>query len=325
MTTTIFRRCRAWGARALVALGLAAGLAGCGGGGGDTPPPNLTVNVNYDDAANADLTVFKSATPQTPRVDGLDGHTPQFEVASGSLPEGMTLDAGTGTLSGRPLGATDTTAVIRLTVPGYAGHVDSELHFSVRPFFVMYPQSSVSAQRGLAVAGNRPMTPSYDPAVSVSFELWPAGSSLPEGLTMDPATGEIGGTPMQEGSYAIFVVGKAAYDGRVSQVEARLDYFVDPITDVGFGYDGMQAEAGLATSVTPYKTLQPGDTLTNFHVVAGEGTGVPGMTLNSTTGVISGTLPSTPGDYNMVVEATFTRGSIAETRRGEWTVNVYVP
>ncbi|MFO1339880.1 MAG: Ig domain-containing protein [Burkholderiaceae bacterium] len=320
----MYRRARGLGLRAWTGLALTIGLSACGGGGGSSGA-DLTINYNYANANNSTMVVFRSEALPAPQVDGLEGHAPHFAVVSGGLPEGVTLDPNTGVISGRPVANTETTAVIRLTVTGYSGSLDESVKVTVAPFTVMYLNTSVETQRGLPLAVNTPIVPSYDEAVSVEFKTWPEGTALPPGITLNATTGALAGTPTEAGSYAVFLVATASYGGHTSQADARVDYFVSPITDMGFGYDGIQAEAGQATSITPYKTLLEGDTLTNFHVVAGEGTGIPGMSVNAATGVISGTLPSTAGDYNMVVEATFTRGSIVETRRGEWSVSVYVP
>lgn len=291
-------------------------------GGGGEPTHDLAVAFNYGNANNVELTQFKAEDLPAPQADGLEGHAPHFALVSGNLPEGVTLNPDTGVIGGRPLVNTKTKAVVRLTVPGYKGSLDVDVNVTVKPLWVMYSNTSVDIQRGLPLEVNKPDMPTYDDAVKVSFATWPAGTALPPGLTLNKATGALAGTLTVAGNYAVTLVATAKYGSRSSQADARVDYFVSPIVDMGFGYDVLFGAPGAPASITPFKTLLPGDSLTDYRIVPGLGTGVPGMSVNVTNGVVSGSLPSTPGEYDMTVEATFKRGSIVETRRGQ--LQVYV-
>lgn len=302
----------ALGLRALMVLVLGLCLTACGGGGSSQ---NLSVVYNYADANNSNLLIFQS-TSLLPQADGVGGHTPTFTIVSGGLPPGLTLNTRTGEISGRPTAATTISATIRLTVDGYSGSLDTVVQLHVRPFWVGYPGDNFWGQRGSPLSTNTPFKPVYDSAVSMHFELWSGGSALPPGMTLDAKTGEIAGTPLEAGNYSFFVQATASYGGLTSQTEVRVNYFIDNL-QAPFVFTPQVAQSNENVTLMPSTGLQPGDTLTNFRWVAG-GTGLPpSMTLDSTTGVVSGVVPGTKGNYNAFVEATFTRGSIVETFRSE--------
>jgi large repetitive protein len=220
-------RAQGFFSRFALALVISSGLVGCGGGGGSSnESADLTITYNYANANNTDLLVFKQQA-LAPQADGLEGHKPHFQLASGVLPTGMSLNPDTGVISGRPTGVTETTATVRLTVAGYDGSLDTDVRLSVAPFFASYSTDFVSLQKGVAMDAMVPSASSYDGSVSVQYALWPEGASMPPGLSFDTATGTISGTPTAAGSYAVSVVGVASYGGNTSQADMRVDFFVE--------------------------------------------------------------------------------------------------
>jgi hypothetical protein len=209
-------------------LGLVAacGLVACGGGGSSHESADLSITYNYANANNTTLLVFKDQS-LAPQADGLEGHKPHFQLASGVLPGGMNLNPDTGVISGRPTAVTQTTATVRLTVAGYDGSLDTDVRLSVAPFSASYSTDFVQLLKGQAMDALTPSASSYDGSVSVQYALWPEGASMPPGLSFDPATGTISGTPTAAGSYAVYVVGMASYAGNTSQTDMRVDFFVE--------------------------------------------------------------------------------------------------
>lgn len=178
---------------------LAAGLvllAGCGGGG-DSESSTLVVGFDYPSAA-VQARVFEPVSV-APAVSGLQGNTPTF-AATDPLPAGLALDSRSGTISGVPTRRGDHIVGVELTVPGYEGRLLSSTRIMVTtPFAFTY---GISYEMGLTVG--QPMT-SPAPTVTglqagdqLSFALAPASSvsmTLPAGITLNPNTGVLSGTP----------------------------------------------------------------------------------------------------------------------------------
>ena len=127
-----------------------------------------------------------------------DYPAPTYALASGTLPSGLSLNPLTGVLSGTPAPSTATpmvggsfTGVI--TASNGVGSAASQA-FSIvvdqAPFFT----SVATANFTQAVSGSFTVTAvGYPAAPAVNFSL--TGGSLPTGLTFNPTTGVISGTP----------------------------------------------------------------------------------------------------------------------------------
>jgi len=101
--------------------------AGCGGGGGDgTSSPQPAPQVSY--ASPPQYVQGQAISPLAPTVTGT---ATTFSVAP-ALPAGLTIDAGTGVISGTPsYGAPDGDYTI--TVTGPSGSTAGHVHLAVVP------------------------------------------------------------------------------------------------------------------------------------------------------------------------------------------------
>ncbi|WP_374675549.1 Ig domain-containing protein [Ideonella sp.] len=308
--------------RAVVMGALAVAMTACGGGGGGGAQENLVLTYDYGDANMTELLVLREQTLPAPRTDGLGSNTPHFEIVSGVLPTGMQLDSRTGVVSGRPTVVGRTSAVVRITVDGYSGHLDADLHLQVQPFYAMYLTDTVAGQIGLPIEGVTPQVPdSYDAGVTVRFAL-ANGTRLPPGLSLNATTGAISGVPTEVGSFSAEIDASATHGDTRVTASTTLSFFIEPITDVFFLYDGFDVPGGAAVNVAPIVSKTGSDTFSGYRLANGADS-QHGLRVDAATGVVTGTAPATAGRYEMEIEATLTRGSLTELRQATFTMIVY--
>lgn len=124
-----------------------------------------------------------------------------WSVADGVLPTGLTLDSATGAITGKPGG----TGTFTFTV----GVADTQKNVATQAFSIQVnapPLAIVTAPPlAAAVAGT-----AYSQAFSATGGRppyrWSAEGSLPAGLSVDSASGALGGTPATPGTYDLTIV-----------------------------------------------------------------------------------------------------------------------
>ena len=159
-------------------------VCGCGNNGSNVKAPT---GLTYS-AGTAVYTKGVAVNPDTPTSNG--GAVTAYGV-SPALPAGLTLNSGTGVISGTPT-AVSPIASYTVTASGAAGSTTTSISVTVND----QPPSAFSYAAGTATyVINTPITPN-NPTNSggtvVSYSVTPA---LPAGLGLDAATGAISGTP----------------------------------------------------------------------------------------------------------------------------------
>jgi hypothetical protein len=239
---------------------------------------------------------------------GTGGSMPYtWAVTAGSLPAGLTLNTSTGLIYGTPTGSGPTTFTVTLTD---AANQTTTQAYSVgilaAPSITTtsLPGGEVGAPYSQPVVGTGGSTP-YAWAVTAG--------SLPAGLTLDPTTGFISGTPTGSGPATFTVTLTDAANQTASQgysvgilAAPSITTTTLPGGEVGAPYSQTLVGAG---GSTPYA----------WSVTTGS---LPaGLTLDGTTGVISGT-PISSGPFTFTV--TLTDGA-NQTATQSYTVDVVAP
>ncbi|MDH8816526.1 putative Ig domain-containing protein, partial [Staphylococcus epidermidis] len=224
------------------------------------------------------------------------------------LPDGVTFDEATNTISGTPseVGRYD----ITVTTTDESGNV-TETTFTIDVEDTTKPTVESVADQTQEV--NTEITP-------INIEATDNGGQavtnkvegLPDGVTFDEATNTISGTPSEVGSYTVTVTttdesGNATETTFTIDVEDTTKPTVEDIAD--------QTQE-VNTEITPIKieaTDNSGQGVTN------KVDGLPdGVTFDETTNTISGT-PSEVGSYTVTVTTTDESGNATETT---FTINV---
>ena len=178
---------------ALLAFSL---LSGCGGNGDAKTKVTAPSNLSYSQTS---IKAVRSVSIQadSPTVSG----SVTAYTINPTLPGGLSIDPGSGTISGTPSAlASQTTYTI--TASNSGGSTTATIQITVvdkAPASLTYSNSKITATVGTAITSD---VPTVDQAIT-SYSISPA---LPNGLTLDPASGVIAGTPTAPSPAATYTV-----------------------------------------------------------------------------------------------------------------------
>lgn len=146
----------------------------------------------------------------------VSGEAGAVYAADALLPTGLRLDANTGVVSGVPLQSGVFVVPISVTVRGASATATLTLNIG--------PRLDSNGSASLVGQVNQPFssTPRSSTGGGVSF----AASNLPTGLTIDPTTGEISGTPTASGAYEPVTITATNASGSTKQDITILIYSV---------------------------------------------------------------------------------------------------
>jgi hypothetical protein len=274
-------------------------------GTNDAGSTQATVNITVNEGPPLTLSYTTpvtyvedtAITPNTPTSTG--GAITGYSV-SPSLPSGLTLNTTTGVISGTP---TDASSAADFVVTGSngAGSVMATVNITVTAG--LQPPSNLSYSTPVSYPTGSEISPNT-PTVTGSVTSWSISPSLPAGLSFSTTTGVISGTPTAVTSAANYTVTASNAAGSTTATvnitvtlgaPANLSYSNNP----NIGY----VTGGSFASMTPSST---GGAVASYSIDMALPSGI---SLNTTTGVISGSPTAQSSQTTYTVTATNATGS----------------
>ena len=211
----------------------------------------------------------------------------------GTLPAGLSIDPATGQITGTPTTGGTSNVTITVTDDADSSAAISFTWTITNTVSVISPgdQSTVS---GAAIT---PVTVSASDSSSTATLSYSDGGTLPAGLSIDPATGHISGTPTTAGSYPVTIT---ATDNASSSGSITFDWTVTNTVSVTSPGDQSDV-SGTAIATVPVAASDSSSTATLSY--SDGGTLPAGLTIDPTTGQITGT-PTTGASSNVTITAT---------------------
>jgi hypothetical protein len=296
-------------------LGLALAITACGGGafsstgngnsGGTTPssPSVTTTSLPAGTVGSAYSATLKATGGKTPYT---------WSLKSGSLPAGVSLSAA-GAVSGIPTTAgTAGSLVFEVTDADKNSASSGNLSVKISPEVGPVVQTSALQNGNVGVAYSATLTATG----GTKPYTWSVKSgTLSAGLSLNSTTGAITGTPTQAGTFSSLVFDVTDFYksvGASGNLSVNIDSAVQVLTaSLPSGTQGSAYTASL--------TATGGSGVYTWSLKSG--TLPPGLSLNPSTGAITGT-PTTPNIFGgLVFEAT--DADTATGASGPLSVQVY--
>ena len=298
------------------------------GGGGPAPPPGgpkggpagLTVTFPAGPTANGTVdTTYSSA------FTAAGGTGPySFQITSGTLPPGLTLNASTGAITGTPTTMTSGPAAsLTVTVTDSktnkataTGNINIT---SPAPIKVTFPGGP---------AANGTVNTPYSASITATggagaYTFSITKGTLPAGLVLNPATGLIVGTPtvVVSGPAAALTATVTDAFGDSGAVNGNINIAAPPPIKVTFP-GGPAANGTVGTPYTASVTATGGAGAYTFSVTAG--TLPAGLVLSAATGAITGTPTAAVGGPAAALTITVT-DTFGDSGAANGNINIAAP
>jgi hypothetical protein len=250
----------------------------------------LDLTLHYPDI---DVTAGTGPLSVAPTVTGTQGGTLSYAMVDGDvLPDGLALDPNTGYITGTPTTATDGSlglfVVVTEQFPEGSFEAASELVVQIRPTLSYAPADGV-------VGDPITITPVVSPsAIPGTFAI--TSGNLPQGLTFDPNTGVVSGTP-ELAQFEVLTITYTISGGQTQEVSAVLGISITGYT-IDFSYPPTVATNQVRLTLPPTVSGLKG--VPEYRIILG--TLPAGLSLDPRTGVISGIPTESSPPVTVLVE-----------------------
>jgi len=254
------------------------------------PPPTPTPPVWTD---NVIVNTFIVGTPYSDSVSATN--SPTYSISSGTLPAGISLNSSTGAITGTPTTAQVYSFTIRAANSDGAVTVSYNGTTSSPPVWVDQTLAAFLQGRAYSDAVAATQSPTY--SVSVG--------SLPTGISLNTSTGAVTGTPSGSGAFSFTLRASNASGAITADFSGNIVLVPNWIDNVlGTVINGVEFTDAVSATNSP-----------TYSVTSG--TLPAGLSLNSSTGAVTGTPTGSVGtSYSFTITATNANGSISQAFSG---------
>lgn len=240
-----------------------------------------------------------------------------WSISAGALPDGLTIDSSSGLISGAPTtsGTYDFTVELNdaRTPTSQSASIDLEIVIADAPANALTVTDTV---------GDAVVQSPYDGTIipvggTAPFSFAVTDGALPAGLSLDPVTGEISGTPTDIGSYDV-TVGVTDSSTPANTATDAVSITVaapDPLTITSTGLSTGSVGSAYADAIGVSGGTEP------YAFTVSGGSLPDGLAIDSTTGVISGT-PTSTGSSTFDATVTDAASPTAATATYTFTITI---